>query len=186
MKVDKFIFLANFIVLDMVEDNEIPIILGRSFLAIERTLIHVQKGKLTLQVQDDQVSFNIFKALSLLDKGDTYFKMDTMTSYTRDVANEICFDQPLAVSMVDTSYTIDPEILEQVSYLEANLPIFIKRPFQDLGQRPPKPICLIEKPLDLELKSSPVHLKYAFLGEESTLLVVISFDLTLNEEEELL
>ena len=34
VKVDKFIFPINFIVLDMEEDIEIPIILGRPFLAI--------------------------------------------------------------------------------------------------------------------------------------------------------
>ena len=85
--------------------------------------------------------------------------------------------------MVDTSHTIDPKILKQVSYLEPNSPIFIKGPFQDLGQRPPKPIPLVEKPSNLKLKPLLVHLKYAFLREEPTLLAVISFDLTLEEEE---
>ena len=88
--------------------------------------------------------------------------------------------------MVDTSHTIDLEILEQVSYLEANLPIFIKRPFEDLGLIPPKLIPSVEKPLDLKLKPLLAHLKYAFLGKGSTLLIVISFDLTPKEEEKLL
>ena len=34
VKVDKFIFLVDFIVLDMEEDKEVPIILGNPFLAI--------------------------------------------------------------------------------------------------------------------------------------------------------
>ena len=33
VKVDKFIFLADFVVLDMEEDSDIPIILGKPFLA---------------------------------------------------------------------------------------------------------------------------------------------------------
>ena len=41
VKVDKFIFPADFIVLDMEEDKEIPIILGRPFLATGRALIDV-------------------------------------------------------------------------------------------------------------------------------------------------
>ena len=44
VKVDKFIFLAYFIVLDMEEDTKIPIILGRPFLATGRAKIDVQKG----------------------------------------------------------------------------------------------------------------------------------------------
>ena len=44
MKADKFIFPMDFIVLDMEEDKEVSIILGRSFLAIGWALIGVQKG----------------------------------------------------------------------------------------------------------------------------------------------
>ena len=41
VKVDKFIFLADFIVLDMEEDKEIPIILDRPFLATGKAMIDV-------------------------------------------------------------------------------------------------------------------------------------------------
>ncbi|GLT29119.1 hypothetical protein SLA2020_040050 [Shorea laevis] len=54
VKVDKFIFPANFIVLDMEEDFEVPFILGRPFLATGRTLIDVQQGKLMLRVENFQ------------------------------------------------------------------------------------------------------------------------------------
>ena len=50
VKVDKFIFPADFIVLDMEEDKEILIILGRSFLATGRAMIDVQRGELKLRV----------------------------------------------------------------------------------------------------------------------------------------
>ena len=55
MKVDKFIFPADFIFLDMEEDKEIPIILGRPFLATGRAMIDVQRGELKLRVHDDEV-----------------------------------------------------------------------------------------------------------------------------------
>ncbi|XP_015380593.1 uncharacterized protein LOC107174323 [Citrus sinensis] len=41
VKVDKFIFLVDFIILDFEADKEVPIILGRHFLAPEKTLIDV-------------------------------------------------------------------------------------------------------------------------------------------------
>ena len=44
VKVDKFIFPSDFIVLVMEEDKEIPIILGRPFLATGKAMIDVQKG----------------------------------------------------------------------------------------------------------------------------------------------
>ena len=44
----------------MEEDREVPLILGRHFLATGITLIDVHQGKLILRVQDEQVTYNIF------------------------------------------------------------------------------------------------------------------------------
>ncbi|KAF7820643.1 uncharacterized protein G2W53_026098 [Senna tora] len=54
VKVDKLILPADFIVLDYEEDKNVPIILGRPFLATGRTIIDVQKGELTMRVQDQE------------------------------------------------------------------------------------------------------------------------------------
>ena len=48
VKVDKFIFPVDFIVLDFEADKEMPIILGRPFLTTGKTLIDMQKGELTI------------------------------------------------------------------------------------------------------------------------------------------
>ncbi|KAH9802438.1 hypothetical protein KPL71_001384 [Citrus sinensis] len=63
VKVDKFIFPVDFIVLDFEADKEVPIILGRPFLATGKTLIDVQKGELTMRVNDQQVTFNVLEAM---------------------------------------------------------------------------------------------------------------------------
>ena len=47
VKVGKFIFLVDFVVMKMEEDNQVPLFLGKPFLATEASLIDVQKGKLT-------------------------------------------------------------------------------------------------------------------------------------------
>ena len=63
MKVDKFYFPTDFIVLDMEEDSNVLLILRRPFLATGKALIDVEKGKLILRVQDEEVTFNVFKAM---------------------------------------------------------------------------------------------------------------------------
>ena len=63
VKVDKFIFRVDFVVLDIEEDKEVPIILGRPFLIIGRAIIDVHDGSLTLWVNDEEIHFNIFKAM---------------------------------------------------------------------------------------------------------------------------
>ena len=46
VKVDKFIFPEDFIVLDKEEEKEIPIILGKPFLATSKEMIYVQRAEL--------------------------------------------------------------------------------------------------------------------------------------------
>ncbi|XP_010247573.1 PREDICTED: uncharacterized protein LOC104590557 [Nelumbo nucifera] len=63
VKVDKFIFLIDFIVLDMQEDVDIPLILGRPFLATGKAMIDVQQGQLSLRIQDEEMIFKMFDAM---------------------------------------------------------------------------------------------------------------------------
>ncbi|KAL0286240.1 UNVERIFIED_CONTAM: hypothetical protein Sradi_7154400, partial [Sesamum radiatum] len=68
VKVEKFIIPIDFIVLDMEEDKNMLLILGRLFLATSTALIDVQKGQLILRVNDEHVVFNVFKPLKYLHK----------------------------------------------------------------------------------------------------------------------
>ncbi|XP_016206525.1 uncharacterized protein LOC107646897 [Arachis ipaensis] len=51
VKVGSFIFLSNFVILNIEEDKNASIILGRPFLATARALIDVQKGEVTRRGQ---------------------------------------------------------------------------------------------------------------------------------------
>ena len=63
IKVGKFIFLMDFIIMDMEEDTQVPFLWGRPFLATGAALIDVQKGVLTLRVGEEVVHFNLNKSL---------------------------------------------------------------------------------------------------------------------------
>ncbi|XP_057756017.1 uncharacterized protein LOC130975215 [Arachis stenosperma] len=60
VKVDKFIFPADFVVLDSDEDEGDSIILGRLFLATARAIIDVEQGELTLRMHDESITLNVF------------------------------------------------------------------------------------------------------------------------------
>ena len=63
IKVGKFIFLVDFVVIDIKEDKQVPLLLGRPFLATEAALIDVKKGELTIRVGDKAVHFNLNHSL---------------------------------------------------------------------------------------------------------------------------
>ncbi|XP_075109279.1 uncharacterized protein LOC142181056 [Nicotiana tabacum] len=59
VRVGKFIFPTDFIVLDYEADEEVPIILERPFLATGGAIIDVREGKLKMRVDDEEVTFNV-------------------------------------------------------------------------------------------------------------------------------
>ena len=59
IKVGKFIFPVDFVVIDIEEDKQVPLLLGRPFLATGASLIDVKKGELALRVRDEAVNFNL-------------------------------------------------------------------------------------------------------------------------------
>ena len=63
IKVGKLIFLVDFVVIDIKEDKQVPLLLGRPFLVTGAALIDVKKGELTLRVRDEAVHFNLNHSL---------------------------------------------------------------------------------------------------------------------------
>ena len=63
VKVGKFVLPTDFVILVMEEDDSVPIILGRPFLATGKAQINVQEGELKLRVQGDEITFHVFQPM---------------------------------------------------------------------------------------------------------------------------
>ena len=59
IKLRKFIFPVDFVVIDIEEDKQVSLLLGRPFLAIGAAMIDVKKGEPTLRVENEAVHFNL-------------------------------------------------------------------------------------------------------------------------------
>ncbi|XP_062080295.1 uncharacterized protein LOC133785049 [Humulus lupulus] len=119
VRVDKIIFPTDFIVLDYEADREVPIILGRSFLATGRTLIDVQKGELIMRVQDEKVTFNVFKAMIFpveVEECSMVSVVDSLASNEFETSN---VDDPLERLLLFNSHN-DEDEEEYLAWLEAN------------------------------------------------------------------
>ena len=184
MKVDKFIFPVEFIILDMQEDKEVPIILGRPFLAMGREMIDVQKGELRLRVQEEEVTFNVFNAIKHPHDNDSCFRVDVLEAI---VSSQLGHSEPLETSLThdDPSSCEDEIVQEYIKWMDS-FGQNRRKYFESLGSSPSRLTPSIEKPPIVEQKQLPNHLRYAYLKEESTLPVIISSSLSNMEEEKLL
>ncbi|GJY15415.1 reverse transcriptase domain-containing protein [Tanacetum coccineum] len=62
VRLGKFTFLADFVVVDYEVDPRVPLILGRPFLRTAHALVDVHGEKLTLRVGDEELIFNVESA----------------------------------------------------------------------------------------------------------------------------
>ncbi|GJQ98967.1 reverse transcriptase domain-containing protein [Tanacetum coccineum] len=102
VKVGKFYFSADFVVLDFIADPRVPLILGRPFLRTAHALIDVYEGEITLR-NDDQsltlkcgdtpsISYNNLESLKKVDLIDV-----TCEEYSQEVlgfSDEIAYGNP--------------------------------------------------------------------------------------------
>nr|GFB87996.1 reverse transcriptase domain-containing protein [Tanacetum cinerariifolium] len=101
VKVGKFYFLADFVILDFVADPRVPLILGQPFLSTAHALIDVYEGEITLR-HDDQsltlkcgdtpsISYNNLESLNKVDLIDATCKeySQEVLGFTDIVSNEV-------------------------------------------------------------------------------------------------
>ncbi|XP_024028257.1 uncharacterized protein LOC112093645 [Morus notabilis] len=161
VKVDKFIFPVDFIVLDMDEDEEIPIIVRRPFLATGRTLIDVQKRELVLRFKDEKVVFNVFKAINYPSETDYCMRLDTIEQAIQE-AEDISSLSDLIEECINMETRDD--FISTMSASEKE-PITEKVLIASIHPAPTSQLPSVDQPPQLELKPLSSHLRYAFLGE---------------------
>lgn len=59
VQVEKFLVLANFIILDIEEDKKVPLILGRPFLAMADTEIRAKNNVVTFYINGETIVFDV-------------------------------------------------------------------------------------------------------------------------------
>ena len=63
VKVESFIFLDDFVILECEVNFEVPIILGRLFLATGRALVDMENGQMKFWLNNEEVTFNICRLI---------------------------------------------------------------------------------------------------------------------------
>ncbi|XP_074347674.1 uncharacterized protein LOC141686545 [Apium graveolens] len=106
VKVKRFVISCDFVVLEMNEDADIPIILGRPFLATTGTNIDVKASKLTLNVGEEKVDFDLNQDVKGFSVKTGCYLVDVMeelvnevTDYTRGVEDKIDAHYSLACEL---------------------------------------------------------------------------------------
>ncbi|XP_019246295.1 PREDICTED: uncharacterized protein LOC109225942 [Nicotiana attenuata] len=93
VQVGKFVFPIDFVILDCQVAEEIPIILGRPFLATRRALIDCETGELKVRLNNEEIIFNVqqsmrrpseFANCSLVKAVDVILQEEDETTNVRD------------------------------------------------------------------------------------------------------
>jgi hypothetical protein len=88
VRIGQFYIPIDFIIMDLKEDSNIPIILGRPFLATAGAIIDVKKGKLTFEVGEKKVEFILMQFLKAPAIDDSCCLLDVIDECIREMENE--------------------------------------------------------------------------------------------------
>ncbi|XP_050220298.1 uncharacterized protein LOC126670577 [Mercurialis annua] len=197
VKVDKFIFPVDFVILDYAVDKECPIILGRSFMNTWRALIDVHGGKLTLRIDEEMVEFIMKKVMRSTIEEEECMRMDLVDEVVEEQLrlnfdrlndglegnlgqkNPVS-DEPPAVSEETATATLGtafPQLSKVTFYSDDHNDEYSEKDepkpenfIKNEGITPPSSVV----PPIVEMKPLPPHLRYAFVGENKTLSIIIS------------
>nr|GFC00576.1 hypothetical protein [Tanacetum cinerariifolium] len=196
VKVSKFYFPANFVILDFFADPRVPLILRRPFLSTAHALIDVYEGKITLR-HDDQsltlkcgdtpsISYNNLESLNKVDLIDATCEeyLPVVLGFTDDVSTEVSSPiyEPIVSDSSQNLTPFDTTLLNNASEPLSNQKDFFPTLHKDLKVVEPKNQSEEDEPPEVELKELPPHLEYAFLGDNGKWPVIIAKDLSSNEK----
>nr|GEY77667.1 reverse transcriptase domain-containing protein [Tanacetum cinerariifolium] len=187
VKVGKFHFPTDFVVVDFEADPRVPLILGRSFLRTGRALIDVYGEEITLRVNDKSITFKLNQTIRYSSTYD-----DTSVNRVDDI--DIACEEFMQ-DVLDFHYnskSSGPTMVSDASVSESDSckePIVKSSsptltPFGETEESKAK--SFVEEPPELELKELPSHLEYAFLEDSNKLPVIIAKNLKDNEREALI
>jgi hypothetical protein len=197
IRVDKFYFPVDFIVLDTepIPDptKPIPVILGRPFLATANACINCRTGEMEVIFADMKVRLNIFNAFQHPSDTSECFLLDMIEDAVEDTLPHLLMKDPLEACLTHfdfEDFNMEHYVDEVNSLLDTAAAIDVppwRLPNESLPStlgipHIPSPIS----PPKLELKQLPTMLKYAFLGSNETLPVIIAPDLQDDQESNLL
>ena len=114
VKVGKFIFPVDFVIIKMKEDTQVPLLLGRPFLETGATLIDVQKSELTLRVGDEAVQFNLHKSLTQPDvDAETCMVVDNIYPFNFELNSDCNLYHSINENQLNVQYlkSVDYELL---------------------------------------------------------------------------
>nr|GEX28833.1 putative reverse transcriptase domain-containing protein [Tanacetum cinerariifolium] len=90
VRIDKFIFRIDFIILNIPQDDDVPLILGLPFLSTAHAKMDVFKRKITLNVEEEKIVFKSIKPATSIIKR-VYMlstNLDSKTKLRGEAVNE--------------------------------------------------------------------------------------------------
>ena len=169
----------------MEEDTQVPLLLGRPFLATGAALIDVQKGELALRVGNEAVHFNLNWSMEHPDvDAESCMAIENNSLLSVELNSDSTLQHSINEIEMNFRYleSIDCEMLpsnlnnkETVSSINENSQDDVCSHEQTTTEQETSAEGLI-------LNELPSHLKYAFLEPEKRKPVIISATLTKFEE----
>jgi Aspartyl protease len=87
VQVGKFFIPGDFVVMEMEEDSQVPIILGRLFFTTAGANLDIKNDILSLAIGDEKIEFNVIKSMKCPSNDDVCCRVEVMDTLAAEVFN---------------------------------------------------------------------------------------------------
>ncbi|XP_057250032.1 uncharacterized protein LOC130591126 [Beta vulgaris subsp. vulgaris] len=118
LRVGKFFIPCDFVVMEMEEDAQVPIILGRPFLATAGAIIDMKNGKITFEVGTEKMEYNLTNSMEAPSMGETIYRVDALDEAIEVKAASLQLNDSLQTALMGSADEEDRETREYKRLLE--------------------------------------------------------------------
>ncbi|GJS33436.1 reverse transcriptase domain-containing protein [Tanacetum coccineum] len=180
LKVGKFKFPADFVVVDFDADSRVPLILGRSFLRLPDDDMTANRIDV-IEMACEEYSQEVLGFYDVISSGNPTLYYDPIVSTSSPTLTPFG-DSDFLLEIVDAFLALEddptsPEVDDSYYDPEGDILLLLNHILIKSS---------IDEPPEVELKDLPPHIEYTFLEGDNKLPVIIAKDLSVEEKAALI
>jgi hypothetical protein len=109
IQIGKYFISIDFVIVDMEEDAQTPLLLGRPFLNMAKAIIDVHEGMIFFKIGDDKITFQVDRAMKYPSNEKSIFRIDVVDTLVQKELQKAANERPLEKLLGDRDLTAQEE-----------------------------------------------------------------------------
>jgi hypothetical protein len=108
--------MIYFVIVDMEEDTQTPLLLGIPFLNTAKAVIDVHEGMISFKIGEEKITFHVNRGLKYPSNEESIFRIDIVEDLVQNELQTTANERPLDSILGDRDSTLEADDIEPNSF----------------------------------------------------------------------